>query len=537
MKSQAPIILTIALLLSIVVSTHAQLTYDGVTNSAYDGSAFGQNTSATGSVSTAFGAATSATSWVTTAFGYDTVAGNNAATAWGWGAVASGVVSTAWGNSVASGTYSTAWGIGTTSGGFLTTAFGYWGVNATGDMAISSGIWTSATASCSSAWGYVSTAGGFASAAFNNSGAFGDYSASFGQSQATGTGAFASGLNNYAHGNYSTAAGNRTLADSLDSVAIGAANWGGGDPVNWVPTDPFFVVGNGSPGVYAYDALVVYKNGNTTITGTDNELPNQVFMNSHSILTVAMGDARYVNSSSKSSVVSTDNSFGQFQIGNPTSNGEASIGFVSGASSMGDSPVSGNGSANIWAVGAGVWGMSGSTFAIGNSGYGGPILNVTSGGQVGIGTSTPSAQLDLQKNGSNLLSVKNTGGSPANIDFGTYNISSSYPQARISTLDDGSWGGQLAFYTTASGASTNSLTERVRITPNGNVGIGTTSPSATLDVNGGVHIATTAKVNGSFIVTGTMVSGTVVASGTNLAMVPQQGDLSMGTFTAGATPQ
>jgi hypothetical protein len=34
-----------------------------------------------------------------------------------------------------------------------------------------------------------------------------------------------------------------------------------------------------------------------------------------------------------------------------------------------------------------------------------------------------------------------------------------------------------------------------------------------------------------------MVGTTVVASGTNLILIPQQGDLSMGTFIVGATPQ
>jgi hypothetical protein len=44
-------------------------------------------------------------------------------------------------------------------------------------------------------------------------------------------------------------------------------------------------------------------------------------------------------------------------------------------------------------------------------------------------------------------------------------------------------------------------------------------------------------MRGTVIVTGTMVAGTVVASGTNLVLIPQQGDLSMGSFTQGATPQ
>lgn len=47
----------------------------------------------------------------------------------------------------------------------------------------------------------------------------------------------------------------------------------------------------------------------------------------------------------------------------------------------------------------------------------------------------------------------------------------------------------------------------------------------------------TTQVNGSLIVTGTM-SGNVVVAGTNqLVLIPQQGDLSMGTFINGTKPQ
>jgi hypothetical protein len=73
--------------------------------------------------------------------------------------------------------------------------------------------------------------------------------------------------------------------------------------------------------------------------------------------------------------------------------------------------------------------------------------------------------------------------------------------------------------------------EAMRITPARYVGIGTSTPQRLLDVNG------FARFKGAIVASGTLISGTYVTSGTNLALVPQQGDVSMGNFTGGAIPQ
>jgi hypothetical protein len=63
-------------------------------------------------------------------------------------------------------------------------------------------------------------------------------------------------------------------------------------------------------------------------------------------------------------------------------------------------------------------------------------------------------------------------------DVLTFGSANTPTAAQIAGIDSGSSNGQLALYTTASGTST----ERMRINSSGNVGIGETSPTNTLDV-------------------------------------------------------
>ena len=63
------------------------------------------------------------------------------------------------------------------------------------------------------------------------------------------------------------------------------------------------------------------------------------------------------------------------------------------------------------------------------------------------------------------------------------------PQAKIKALDDGNYSDHLTFWTKTPGAPTNPVTEKVRITSTGNVGIGTTAPGGKLEVAGTLKLS------------------------------------------------
>jgi len=105
-------------------------------------------------------------------------------------------------------------------------------------------------------------------------------------------------------------------------------------------------------------------------------------------------------------------------------------------------------------------------------------MRITSGGNVGIGTSSPSAKLDVQalaaaaffKSSSNTVpvSVFNTGNTVSTIGFkGSTSTSEYHVRVGANSKD-------FVAYT--------NNTEKLRILENGNVGIGTTSPDARLEV-------------------------------------------------------
>jgi hypothetical protein len=107
----------------------------------------------------------------------------------------------------------------------------------------------------------------------------------------------------------------------------------------------------------------------------------------------------------------------------------------------------------------------------------------------GIGTSAaPDAPLTVQSGTGDVISLRDNAATPTT-RFRLYAHHSSYYfdlnatnyDLRFSTATAGGSGGNIAFFTNSSGTAT----ERMRILPNGNVGIGLTAPVSLFEVTKG----------------------------------------------------
>ena len=185
---------------------------------------------------------TGATGKYSTAMGHRTTATGDTSTAMGVNTTASGEASTAMGNSTkASGEASTAMGDSTTASGDLSTAMGY-KTTASGDFSTAMGDNTKASGEASTAMGNDTTASD-------------DFSTAMGQGTT-------------ASGESSTAMGNKTTAESYGQTTIGMYNTTlAGSTTVFVANDRLFVIGNGESLTKKSDALVILKNGNTTLNG------------------------------------------------------------------------------------------------------------------------------------------------------------------------------------------------------------------------------------------------------------------------------
>ncbi|MBL7730523.1 MAG: hypothetical protein JNM88_05045 [Chitinophagaceae bacterium] len=107
---------------------------------------------------------------------------------------------------------------------------------------------------------------------------------------------------------------------------------------------------------------------------------------------------------------------------------------------------------------------------------------------VGIGTASPVMKLHISSaTDTTLLLAENSNPLANNTSTGIYFRNGGYFTGAVKTTGTGSAFARLGLYTYATGGE-NGLIERVSITDDGNVGIGTIIPAAKLEVNGYVRI-------------------------------------------------
>jgi hypothetical protein len=199
------------------------------------------------------------------------------------GAMAFGV------NTSSTALYSTAMGYNTSASGDYSTAIGY-NASASGPKSISIGAFYSRTIyrfikglgwvpttltrqntaaddySIAIGNGNTSSGGGLSLGSYNTSRAVS--SVAIGHSNlADSAYSFAAGYGNQALGHYAFALGELVTAQASNSFVIGTYNIIAGDRLNWVDTDPLFVIGNGTSSVRS-NAMTVLKNGNVGLGTT-----------------------------------------------------------------------------------------------------------------------------------------------------------------------------------------------------------------------------------------------------------------------------
>ncbi|MDX9695852.1 MAG: tail fiber domain-containing protein [Bacteroidales bacterium] len=336
--------------------------------------------------------------------------------------------------------------------------------------------------SSNSAQGSSSMALGFGNTAIrNNSIAFGIANKSYGYRS------ISMGYRSKSEGDYSITLGDKVVAKAYSSMVVGRYNIIEGDSLNWVSTDPLFVIGNGSKvmmSVVRSNAMTVLKNG---YTGINTNQPAQMLdVNGNGII---RGTIQTGGESFELNTIGSGNRYAYIDFHGDDTYTDYSLRimrFNSGSNAVSRIHHRGTGNLELYAQEAAAMRfytsgterltiLSNGNIGIGNSNPTSYDLDVTgtgrfttsayfatTSGRVGIGLTNPSYKMDIYDNSTELYAAK---------IFKDYN-SSSYGGLMIQAgADDGSGTNIMVACYNGAGSYKGGLA----IISNGNVSLATAS--------------------------------------------------------------
>jgi hypothetical protein len=304
-------------------------------------------------------------------------------------------------------------------------------------------------------------ASGFGASSFGgSSSASGTFALSAGQNTiASGDAATSMGVFTYASGPYSTTMGYQTRAKGFNAVALGSYTTASGDNA--------ISMGGGTI-AKSTSSLVAGQYNDTTATNRLFEIGDGTFDNArHNALTVLTNGNTGIGTATPDFPLSFPTTYGEkiSVWGNPT------IGRVGFGVQPSNFQMLTDDGTDI-------------TFGYGLSGSATENMRIKYNGNVGIGTTNPTQKLVVKGSSAAVMLVD--GGSAMYTTFAENGI----PRGFVGSYNGNDEDFQIGTYAGSLGTlnlTTNSQ-QRLSVLFNGNVGIGTTTPSSKLNVNGQVTI-------------------------------------------------